>query len=537
MARLAIQALALGLIVGLALGLVGGLLSIDKAIASSTATFYGVAEDGIVYNTSSANYTTARGDGTTTGAVDHNDYSIKIGQENNTGTYSVWRSFLAFDTSALSNDAVVTGATLYLYGREDQTSGQSFNLTMVPGYRVACPDSALTGSDYGVLFDETQDLGRLTINNDLDVAGYNQIAWDTEAIDLMQINLSGYTRVGLRSDRDIAGTSPGTSLAQEWASFWSFEKGYGYYPKLEITYTVPDIGDPDTIMIASTKVYSDYIASGDMLVVFATSTMYETEPTVDPRDYFHLQLLDAYNGLVAQVPLTAWGFKPASIYLGPDATVPIQWEGTYSLRLVGRTDKYGAAPPSATYQLQNDDWRGEDLTRLDSWIMGAAIVFGISHEDDANYYRTAIEDEWKLNDEGSTLFLTGIHNLDAQRPSLFMTSNAELDWPESGEHDDEFESAMANNLGDTVWGYLDDIGLAAGGIDGKYIGAMMWILLGFVIVGLVAFRGLNPLAGGVIAAPLILAGNYTWTIPLALTASLIIIGLLFFWRRVWLSTA
>lgn len=81
-------------------------------VVSSTA-------DGALYGASSVSYSTARS--TVTGAFTADELD-QIGQyTDGAGYFEVWQTFYAFDTSALTADAIITSAVLSLYAQGGAT--------------------------------------------------------------------------------------------------------------------------------------------------------------------------------------------------------------------------------------------------------------------------------------------------------------------------------------------------------------------------------------------------------------------------------
>jgi hypothetical protein len=129
--------------------------------------------------------------------------SLDIGQNYGDPNYAVWRSFVYFDTSSISDSANITSATLSLYGSTDG-SIVDFNITIQSDNGTSYPHDPYVAADY----DQSLyvDSGG-TFNTASFVTGaYNDITLNATGIGW--INLTGTTKLALRSSRDIAGSVP-----------------------------------------------------------------------------------------------------------------------------------------------------------------------------------------------------------------------------------------------------------------------------------------------------------------------------------------
>jgi len=185
---------------------------------------------------SSVNYTTAHDAGA--GAF---WYGLNtVGQASyiagGTSYWEVYRDCLLFDTSSLPDNATITAVTLSLYCEFDQ-SGTDFDIVVVSGADINDPPVL---ADYGDLLDDT--VSRGSINTSSIVANaYNDITLNATGIS--EISLTGVTKFGLRSSRDISSTSPGVPppTHSEYVEF-SLSSTPNQEPKLVITYTTPTLG-------------------------------------------------------------------------------------------------------------------------------------------------------------------------------------------------------------------------------------------------------------------------------------------------------
>jgi hypothetical protein len=149
--------------------------------------------------------------------------------------YRIYRSALYFDTTALESGITITAADLKLYGSLD-VSTVDFNITMQTSAGTY-PHDPPQSTDYNMANYTTTSVGVLSTAG-FSTNGYNTLNFN--AADLSMINKGGMTKLFLRSSRDIAGTVP-TGL--EYIHFYSYERGDGYWPLLEVTFTAasPDV--------------------------------------------------------------------------------------------------------------------------------------------------------------------------------------------------------------------------------------------------------------------------------------------------------
>jgi len=119
------------------------------------------------------------------------------------GSFSIYRGFMFFDTSALSDNTIIKEATLAINGNPSQFLAQDFNIVIQNG-QPDYPHIPLESSDY----DRTRYHGNGgSINTaDLTPGSYNNINLNSDG--KTWINKQGITKLCLRSDRDINGIPP-----------------------------------------------------------------------------------------------------------------------------------------------------------------------------------------------------------------------------------------------------------------------------------------------------------------------------------------
>jgi len=195
-------------------------------VIDPTLTVYSNSNDGYIYSYSSASYSAARN--ATSGTIFNTSSSITIGQYKRASPtyYYVYRGYLFFNTTALPQNAYIDNATLSLYKYLD-SSTTDFEITVQNG-QPTYPHNPLQTTDYNKnLYSgnggskNTSSLG----------TGYNAIYLNSDGKSWM--NRTGWTKLCLRSNRDINGYTP---TGNEHVYVYSSEQGLGYQPKLVITY-------------------------------------------------------------------------------------------------------------------------------------------------------------------------------------------------------------------------------------------------------------------------------------------------------------
>ena len=107
------------------------------------------------------------------------DLDIATGYTNDNGTYHIWRSFFAFDTSAIST--TVTSATLWIHGKGNGADD------MILVKSTIGPKTTLTTANYNDLDFSTPYSSEITSWN---ASQYNQITLNAAARTAMQSGLS-----------------------------------------------------------------------------------------------------------------------------------------------------------------------------------------------------------------------------------------------------------------------------------------------------------------------------------------------------------
>lgn len=166
-----------------------------------------------------------------------------VGQILDGSTYYIDRSALYFDTSVLSTSITITGVDLKIYGDSDY-SATDFDITLQQG-GTTYPHDPLVFNDFNKTNYTTTSVGVLS------TIGFSTVAYNTlsfNAADFSMVSKTGVTKLFVRSSRDIAGTAP---IGREDVSFYTYEKGTGYWPQLVVTFTA---ADPSITAVAASNI-------------------------------------------------------------------------------------------------------------------------------------------------------------------------------------------------------------------------------------------------------------------------------------------
>lgn len=469
-------------------------------VASSAASsvYYSTTTDGTLYNvgenytvTQAAPHTIYTDDNI---SVEYTTTTLRSGQDLDGANYWIWRPVVVFDTSALDSKAVISAATIDIWGTTDE-SDTDFDINVVEGGDVHSP---LTTSDFDVQWYKTTSLCNAFSTAAFATGAYNSLTLTAAGLD--DILVDGYTVFGLRSSRDIAGTIP---AGQEWIDIASAESAHP--PKLTITYTVPSIEAPDSLDVFYASVFSNLRETGDQLYVFRSTVFYEVEPTDElPQEWYAIQLLDDDNVTIeAQTPLVAWGNSPMGIYL--DNTTALAWGDDYMLRIIG-TDAFGATIPTDNYVLVAADWKGSSTVKLEEWCK--QTVKWLYTEDsviEKADYVTATGDQWKLTEAAATVFLIGIPSLDIFAPDIFLAPTVIPDTPTDTAG--AWKDAMYSHWGTYISGAFDDLGVGIG-MSGGWIVTLFFLALAIGAVWVVREKTNEPALAIIAAMPVIGIGVF-----------------------------
>jgi len=163
---------------------------------------------------------------------------IAADDENDKWTQII-RSIFLFDTSALPANAVISSATLSLYGTADTLDLEGWLPNGTVYSSNPASNTALVAGDHDSLgstaFSDTIAYGDWNTNN------YN--VFTLNAFGRAAIPLDGIAKFGLRNTNyDVENTAPAWA-SEKYSAFYGYfsDKGSGYKPKLVVEYT-PAVG-------------------------------------------------------------------------------------------------------------------------------------------------------------------------------------------------------------------------------------------------------------------------------------------------------
>lgn len=194
----------------------------------ATDPFTAGAGDGMVYKQSSV-WATARGAATGDGINYTTPNRIESSANFSSPTYTIYRCFLPFDTSALSAEATITAATLTLTAADAVLNADTCSHTFIQTTQAS--NTVLGTADYNKV-GSTEGASRYAYAS---WTGANVITLN--ATGRGWISLSSYTNLGVISNRDLDNSAP-TGANQ--ANMVPSENGTpANRPILNVTYTLP----------------------------------------------------------------------------------------------------------------------------------------------------------------------------------------------------------------------------------------------------------------------------------------------------------
>lgn len=243
-------------------------------------TIYAESADGHMLGYSSV-YSSARADSDNCYA---SDVSSRIGQMYS-GSYSVYRGFLSFDTSGIPDDATVTSAMLYVCASLDQ-SITDFELKV---YRYGWSEALCSSQEanWDGAYGAGATLEGMLRNTS---AGWNAGTYYSMTVAASGINVAGDTKYTVVSSRDVNANTPS---GNEYVDYYTTD------------YTGTD-KDPYLVVMYTT---------GETPTATATATPTETS-TATPTETPSVTLTPTATPLcpVAITADTTWG--PGAVYVG-----------------------------------------------------------------------------------------------------------------------------------------------------------------------------------------------------------------------------
>lgn len=385
-----------------------------------------------------------------TSGIISNTNTIRVGQDNATGIYRVDRGLFAFDTASLLAEDNVQSAVLQFWVYQD-TSVTNFDIMFVDGTGVNTPFATLdyvNSGDYYTLGLATENMGSIGTAG-ISTTTYTSVTLN--AAGLARISKTGYTKIGIRSSRDMSLTAP---AGDEYVAIYGGESIHP--PILTVTYTVSAMAVPDEMNIGSVSVFTNYKEAGDELFVWHNTLRYAEQPELSPQWFFAVDLLSETDNIIAQTSINEWGYSPLSIYLSHaqvDAS-GLYWQSTCNLTMTG-TALYGTPTgfDNFTYELSAGDWKGlagvsTEFGLIDAWVKTCTTWLEDKNGVERGTYGDAgTTGEWcfDASQPAQAWFLDGIPYLDTARPNLFaMGAGGTTEGPTS--------TGYATGIYTSIWG-------------------------------------------------------------------------------------
>ena len=215
------------------------------------------------------------------------------------------RSLFLFDTSSLPDDAIITGATLSIYGTADtiDKAGWLPNINIYAS--IPASNIALVAADYVQIGSTPLCDTPITYAN-WNTVGYNDFILN--AAGLAAISKTGVTKFSARNaNYDVGNSAPAWANAQYSGLYGYFsEKGEGYRPKLVITYTIPatyelsisdslKVGDSRSVNLIANILRIEGMEFADEIIAEIIAELHIKKPKVTacyhhqslPQDKYH----------------------------------------------------------------------------------------------------------------------------------------------------------------------------------------------------------------------------------------------------------
>lgn len=328
----------------------------------------------------------------------------------------------------------------------------------------------------------------------------------------------------------LTGLTPNTTYHYRAIAYSGSVYSYG----TDISFTTSGssaAGGSTNPMINTVNVFRNYTSptAGDVLLVTDITCTYPPYyPNSDPTQIFSINLYNvAGTAILGSSVLRNWNERPESIYFNSTfVSSNITWGSAYILKL-----ESVAANVSISYTLTINDWKGFDLTVLDSWCVSTAKNMEISDSVATGTYVTSTTGQgYQITDIAGAFFTIGIPDIGNVRPYLFTTSNthATITTGTSSNTWDKPDADVAgwrSYVGAVIAGDVDNMAIPFG-VSGKDMAAfvVMAVVLGAVMLLVSTTGGFGALGALLLGAPIIWLGVWFRILPIAV---LIFAALLF----------
>jgi len=160
---------------------------------------------------------------------------IYIGGELSGGVYFTYRTFLQFDTSSLGNGAIINSGTIQIYVDQKDTTNDFTAVTQ--GHTAANGTLVLADNDSLTVDSPTEYSSRSANVSTIGTGAY--LGFALNASGLGAINGTSYTKIALRSSKDVDNSTP---TARSYLGFQT--QGEASSPQLIVNYA-PSGGNLD----------------------------------------------------------------------------------------------------------------------------------------------------------------------------------------------------------------------------------------------------------------------------------------------------
>ncbi len=315
---------------------------------------------------------------------------------------------------------------------------------------------------------------------------------------------------------------------------------YGDDLTFTTTYSTSSVGST-TPLIRDVSVFSGYSATGDLLICAEIVLTYPPYyPTKNPADYFQMQLLDT-NGTtqLGAVPIVQWGDRPQAIYLSAaTVTAKITYGEPYYIKVVNISSENITVTTS--YTLEEEDWEGNDLTRLDDWCIGVATA--MQNTDGTilttPYVQTITDYGIVITEDAGGYFTKGIPNIAQIRPNLFNTAERKFTISElSSSIGYNSGITMSNRVGSTINTDANTVGDVFN-ITGQQF--LLYVILGVILLCIIytisKSQGFGALGALCLTIPIIGASTYFAILDTVILTMLVVVFLFLFVRQFFWKT-
>jgi len=309
-------------------------------------------------------------------------------------------------------------------------------------------------------------------------------------------------------------------------SGFSANSGVSWTPASPVDNVFEVWGNP-CLEVADAKVFADYLEDDDWLITLLYKNLFPPylEQAKDVSELFTLDLVDGTT-VIASTKCFDWGYRPGSIYLSASAVTALGWGSDYKVRIQATFSPY----PYAEYELQPTDWKGTDLSLLDSWVRSTASLMETYYSSDLTEYIAGRG--ICLNSSGGVIFSTNIPELDEVRPNLFSIvsgtpSNDDEDYAQSLQDELAWQTMVGPQITRvfTLGGNLFSI-------EGSTFGAGIGFIV-YLLTCLLCFPAGHAIAAIVIPIPILILLWGTGLAELAMMAILLGVAVIIFVWQFW----